>query len=255
MGDRLTMIDIKDLRNPDLQLRQTDERIIEELVTSIEHQGLLQPILVRPTHSQVFEIVFGVHRVEAFRRLERDAIPAMVKSLSDESAFLARVGENLTRNVLVDPISEARGYISLIDRGWTINAIAEQIGKSDSYVSDRVGLVRRLHPAIVSRVVEGNRKLTSTHAIFIARVKDRERQLELADFVERKGLSVRDLDQLIRDHLPITFQVATSPQAGQVALPERVLHTLHITSGDSVCARFKGRRIIIEPLNLDSELA
>ena len=249
VDDQISAVELKSLRGPDLKLRETDERIVEELVSSIKRQGLLQPILVRPTSSNLFEVVFGVHRVEAYRRLGRDAIPSLVKSLSDDAAFLARVGENLTRNVSVDPISEARGYVSLIDRGWTINAIAEQIGKSDSYVSDRVGLIRRLHPAIVHRVMQGKGKLTSTHAVFIARVKDRTRQLELAEFVEKKGLSVRELEQLIRDHLPIVFQVTPSPQAGQVSLPERVLRTLHIESGDMVCARFRGRKFIIEPVS------
>jgi ParB family chromosome partitioning protein len=249
MYDQLFMVEIKKLRKPELQLRQTDEKIVEELVNSIERQGLLQPILVRPIASQEYEIVFGVHRVEAYQRLGRETIPAIIRSLSDEASFLARVGENLTRNVLVDPISEAKGYISLIDRGWTINAIAQQIGKSDSYVSDRVGLIRRLDPSIVSRVVQGNRKLSSTHAVFLARVKDRSRQLELAEFVERKNLSVRELEHLIRDRLPITFHVALSRVAGQIALPDRLLRTLGMMPGERASVRFKGRKIIIEPIS------
>jgi ParB family chromosome partitioning protein len=245
--DQLLTIELKDLRTPDLQLRQIDEKIVEELVISIRRQGLLQPILVRPLASRGFEIVFGVHRVEAYRRLGRNAIPAMVRSLSDEGAFLARLGENLTRNVLIDPISEAKGYIFLIDKGWTINQIANQIGKSDSYVSDKVGLVRRLDPSIVSRVIHGSRKLTPTHAVLLARVKDRSRQLEFVEFIERKGLSVRELDKLIRNHVPILFQTALSRSPEQIALPARALHMLGITPGEKVHVRFRGRRIIMEP--------
>jgi ParB/RepB/Spo0J family partition protein len=251
--DRLFMVEITKLRKPELQLRQTDEKIVEELVNSIERQGLLQPILVRPVASQEYEIVFGVHRVEAYQRLGRATIPAIVKSLSDEASFLARVGENLTRNILVDPISEAKGYISLIDRGWTISAIAQQIGKSDSYVSDRVGLIRRLDPSIVSRVVQGSRKLSSTHAVLLARVKDRSRQLELAEFVEMKNLSVRELEHLIRDRLPITFDVTLSRVADQIALPDRLLRTLGMTPGERACVRFKGRKIIIESISIQTQ--
>jgi len=245
--DQLSMVELKDLRTPDLQLRQTDEKIVEELMISIKRQGLLQPILVRPVASRGLEIVFGIHRVEAFRRLGRNAIPAMVRSLSDECAFLTRVGENLTRNVSIDPISEAKGYIFLIDKGWTINQIAKQIGKSDSYVSDKVGLVRRLDPSILPRVMHGGKKLTSTHAVLLARVKDRSRQLEFAEFIERKGLSVRELEKLIRDHVPITFQAALSRSPEQIALPDRALHILGITPGEKVNVRFRGRRIVIEP--------
>lgn len=248
-SNQLSIIEIKNLRKPELQLRQIDEKIVEELAISIEHQGLLQPILVRPIASQIFEIVFGVHRVEAHRRLGRDTILASVRLLCDGSAFLARVAENLTRNVLVDPISEAKGYIFLIDKGWTINRIAKQIGRSDSYVSDRVGLVRRLDPTIVSRVVHGNRALTSTHAILLARVRDRSRQVELAEFVERKHLSVRELEQRVRSHLPIAFEAVLSHTAGQIALPDRALHTLGISPGERMWVRFKGRRIIIEPIS------
>ena len=156
------------------------------------------------------------------------------------------MAENLSRNIFVDPIVEAEGYIALIDKGWTIGAIAKQIGKSDSYVSDRVGLVRRLHPAIMRKASGGSARLTSTHAVLLSRVKDHARQLELADFVEDGHLSVRQLEELVRARLPVKFKVVLSSTSDQVALPGRVLQRLRMKSGDPIYVHFKGRRILLE---------
>jgi ParB-like chromosome segregation protein Spo0J len=71
--------------------------------------------------------------------------------MSDDESFLTRLIENLHRNIEINPLAEASGYITLIDNGWTVNKIAERIGKSDSYVSDRIGLIRRLHPEIAKK--------------------------------------------------------------------------------------------------------
>jgi ParB family chromosome partitioning protein len=224
-----------------------DQGLVGELACSIRHLGLLQPILVRPLGPDAFEVVFGLHRIEAYRKLGRRTIPAIVRAFSSEEAFLARIAENLSRNIFVDPIVEAKGYIALIEKGWTIGEVAKQIGKSDSYVSDRLGLVRRLHPSIVRRVSRGGTaKLTSTHAVLLSRVKDHARQLELADFVEMKHLSARQLEELIRRRLPVKFKVILSSTSDQVALPSRVLQRLRITPSGTVYAHFKGTRMILE---------
>lgn len=240
------MIPTSELRYPQLQLRPLDAKVVEELASSVRHLGLLQPILVRPVAREAFEIVFGLHRVEAGKKLGLKSIPAIVRPLSPEQAFLARVAENLSRNIWVDPISEARGYIALIEKHYTISDIAKQIGKSDTYVSDRVGLIRRLHPQILERIA-GSRTLTSTHAVLLSRVEDLHRQLELAGLVERKRLGVRSLEEFIRNRLPIKTHAVLSDKSDEVALPGRMLQGLGIRSGETVNLYLKGKRIIIEP--------
>ena len=243
----IVLIPTNQLRYPQLQLRRVDTKLLEELCASIKHLGLLQPILVRPVARETFEVVFGLHRVEACRKLGLKSIPAIVRSLSPEQAFLARVTENLSRNVYVDPISEAKGYIALVDKHYTIGEIAKQIGKSDSYVSDRIGLIRRLHPQIVERI-DGSKTLTATHAVLLSRVEDLHRQLELAGLVERKRLSVRSLEELVRNRLPIRINVVSSDKSDQVALPSRILRIVDIRPGETLYLRLKRKRLVMEAM-------
>jgi ParB family chromosome partitioning protein len=247
MPDDIVLIEIRNLRYPELQLRHIDHNVVEELACSIGSMGLLQPILVRPIGSGALEIVFGLHRVEACKKLKMEAIPAIVRRLSSDQAFLARVAENLSRNIQVDPISEAKGYIGLIDKHWTISEIARQIGKSDSYVSDRVGLIRRLHPSIVEQMIRGGNTLTSTHAVMLSRM-DLTRQIQLAEYVERKHLSVRQLENLIRNHLPFKLQVVPSNASDQIALPNRILQALGLKAEEMVYVQLRRKRIVMEPV-------
>lgn len=246
MPEEVVLIEIRTLHCPELQLRHIDHRIVEELARSIESLGLLQPILVRPIDLGAFEIVFGLHRVEACKRLKMETIPVIVRRLSSDQAFLARVAENLDRNIRVDPISEAKGYVALIDNHWTIGGIAKQIGKSDSYVSDRVGLIRRLHPSIVEQMIRGSKRLTSTHAVLLSRM-DPTHQIPIADYVERKHLSVRQLENLIRNQLPITLQVVFSNASDQIALPSRIMQALGLRPEQVVYVQLRRKRIILEP--------
>lgn len=150
-------------------LRVIDQARVSELAKSIESSGLLQPILVRPVES-IYEVVFGHHRLEACKRLGWESIPAVIREMSDDDSFLNKVVENLQRNEEINPLAEANGYITLINHGWTINSIAAKIGKSDSYVSDRIGLIRRLHPIIARRIMfNGNGHLKPSHCELLAR--------------------------------------------------------------------------------------
>ncbi len=78
-------------------------------------------------------------------------IPALVKDVSSEEAFLTGLIENLQRNIRISPVAEARGYKHLMAKGWTPHEIAQRIGKGDSYVYDRLRVVDRLHPTIQRR--------------------------------------------------------------------------------------------------------
>ena len=128
-------------------MRDLDDAVVEGLAKSIEGVGLLQPVVVRPL-GDGYELVFGLHRLEACRRLGWKTIPARVEEVSDEEAFLLNVVENLQRNGHINPVAEARGYKHLIERGWTMVQIAEKIGKSCGYVSDRLRVLHRLHPMV-----------------------------------------------------------------------------------------------------------
>jgi len=169
------------------------------MAESIKANGLLQPIMVKTT-GKGYELVFGLRRLEACRRLGWRKIPALVTSISDEDAFLAGLIENLQRNIRVNLIAEARGYKLLIEKGWTAHQIARKIGKRDSYIYDRLRILDRLHPTIQRQLITHVCKppITPSHAERLSLIQDRELQLKLAELVREKHLSVRQLERLTR---------------------------------------------------------
>jgi len=236
------------IRTTNDALRDLDARVVTELAKSIQQSGLLQPILVRPDHSW-YEVVFGHHRLEACKRLGWQTIPALIKTMSDGESFLTRLVENLHRNVEINPIAEANGYIRLIDRGWTINKIAERIGKSDSYVSDRIGLIRRLHPEVAKKFNgPDNKYLRPSHLESLAHLKSKDEQIELSYMIEQKHLSVRKLERMIAGGCSMRESVEERGDSLYVKLPRTVAEQVNIGAGDSVYVYVQTRsRIAIEP--------
>jgi len=183
-----------------VSLRPLDEKAVEELMESIQSNGLLQPVVVRPIDERQFRLIFGSHRLEAVKRLGWKSIPAMIRSASDEESFLISVTENLQRNVYVNPIAEAKGYKNLVSKGWTIGEIARRIGKSDSYVCNRMRVFERLHPELKKQIEfpRGNSPLTLSHAEHLSTIRDPVQQLELARLVRERNLSLHQLERLTR---------------------------------------------------------
>ena len=251
MGTRLEKpeeLPLDSIRTSCDALRDLDTRVLTELAKSIQQSGLLQPILVRPDRS-CYEVVFGHHRLEACKRLGWQTIPAFVKTMSDNESFLTRLVENLHRNIEINPIAEASGYIRLIDNGWTINKIAERIGKSNSYVSDRIGLIRRLHPEIAKKFNGADNKyLKPSHLESLARLKSKKEQMELTCMIEQKHLSVRKLERMIAGGYSMRECVEQVGDSLYVKLPKAVAEQVSINAGDSVYVYVQTRRrIAIEP--------
>lgn len=90
-----------------------DEEEIARLARSIRHRGLLQPILVRPFGTDMYQIVAGERRFRAFQRLRRTSIPAIIVELGDEEAQAAAVLENLQREDL-NPLEETEAILDLL---------------------------------------------------------------------------------------------------------------------------------------------
>jgi len=129
-----------------------------------------------------------------------EKIQALVKHISSEEAFLTGLIENLQRNIRINPVAEARGYKRLMAKGWTSHEIAKSIGKSDSYVYDRLRVLDRLHPTIQRKLITHVCKspITPSHAERLTLIEDIKVQLKLAELVRKKHLSVRQLERLTR---------------------------------------------------------
>ncbi len=167
---------------------------LEELAASIRSQGVLQAIIVRPIAGGRYEIIAGERRWRAAQLAGLHEIPALVRELSDEQAMAMALIENIQREDL-NPMEEARALLRLIqDFGMTHQQVAESVGRSRSAVSNLLRLCD-LHADVAAMLSAG--EIEMGHARALLAVAD-ELQPELAREVVRRGLSVRETEQLIR---------------------------------------------------------
>lgn len=171
-----------------------DDPSFEELVNSIKEKGVLQPILVREVESGLYECIAGERRLRACKKLGLKTIPAIIKKISDEDAYIIALIENLQRKDL-NPIEEALGYKKLIEKfGYTQDEIAKKIGKDRSTIANLLRLLK-LPPLIQEDIIQG--KLTTGHAKALLSLNNEEEQIYVRNIILQKGLSVRETEKLV----------------------------------------------------------
>lgn len=208
-GEMITQLPIDSISPQGYNLRRLDPQVVEDLKRSIRAVGVLQPIMVRPRAEGRFEVVFGNHRLEAARQTGLKSIAGLVRQITAQEAFLLQVTENIQRNVKMNPIAEARGYKQLIREGWSIHRIGTYVGKSDSYICDRLRLLDKLAPEIQDTLErKANGPISISHAEQLSLVESKVKQLELAGLIETQRLTVRQLEHLMAEG-PSTFCVCS----------------------------------------------
>ena len=193
--DGLRSIAVSDIRpNPD-QPRQTfNTDALDELADSMRQRGVIQPIVVRP-HGKTFQIVAGERRWRAAQRARLHQIPAVVRNLSDEETLEIAIVENVQRKDL-NAIEEAEAYAKLSsDFGHSQSRLAEIVGKSRSHIANLMRLLE-LPDSVKSLVID--EKLSMGHARALINAPNAH---ELAPQVVKQGLSVRDVERLVRKAL------------------------------------------------------
>ena len=143
-----------------------DEAKLWELAESIKHNGMIQPITVRP-NNQGFEIVAGARRFRAAQLAELFSVPARIVEIDDAQALEWQLVENSQR-VDVHPYEEAQGFQRLLDiPGYDVAALVEKSGKSASHVYARLSLLQ-LIPTVAEAFTQ--ERITASHANLIARL-------------------------------------------------------------------------------------
>ena len=165
-----------------------------ELVQSIREVGLLQPVVVRRTGSQRYELVMGERRWRAAREAGLSAIPAIIRSTADDALLRDALLENLHRSQL-NPLEEAAAYDQLLtDFGCTHQELAERIGRSRPQISNTLRLLN-LPLGVQRRVAAG--VLSAGHARALLALDDPGAQERLAHRIVAEGLSVRAVEELV----------------------------------------------------------
>lgn len=178
-----------------VQPRQVfDEDAMAELVHSIREVGLLQPIVVRRTGEDEYELIMGERRWRAAQEAGLTAIPAIVRQTGDDDMLRDALLENLHRSEL-NPLEEASAYAQLLDDfGCTHVELAQRIGRSRPQISNTLRLLK-LSPSVQRRVAAG--VLSAGHARALLAVEDPEVQDRLAQRVVAEGISVRGLEEIV----------------------------------------------------------
>lgn len=189
--------------NPLQPRREFDEGELDDLSASIAENGLLQPLVVRPSPAADgrFELVAGERRFRAIRKLSWDDVPVLIREVDDETLLVLALVENLQREAL-NPLEEAEGYRTLADRfGLTQAEIAHAVGKDRSTVANVLRLLR-LPPSIRKLLSEGS--LSMGHARALVAMEDDVRAAEIARQAVEEGWSVREVERRVSQGTPPT---------------------------------------------------
>ena len=173
--------------------KRFDEQALQDLADSIAQYGLIQPIVARKLDSGYYQIIAGERRWRASRMAGLTEVPVRVLEADDRRTAELALVENLQREDL-NPIEEARGYKTLMeDYGLTQEETARSVGRSRPAVANALRLLS-LSPAVMALVER--KELSAGHARAILPLESEKQQLELAQEVLKKSLSVRRTEQL-----------------------------------------------------------
>jgi ParB family chromosome partitioning protein len=193
--------------------RTFTEAELAELEASIKSNGLLQPITVRSQPGGGWELVAGERRLRAVGRLGWTEIPAVVHEFDDRAMLTLALVENLQRSDL-NPLEEAEGYQRLIDEfGLTQQQVADAVGKDRTTITNLLRVLTL--PAAIRNMVERGH-ITAGHARALLPIKDEKRQLDLANEIVARQLSVREVESRARETVSDGSQ---RPKTGAGRLP------------------------------------
>ena len=180
--------------NPYQPRKSFSQQSLEELSNSIKEIGLIQPITVRRTGVNSYELIAGERRLRASKMAGLEVIPAIIISGDERDSAIMAMIENLQREDL-HYLEEARGYSALIqDHGLTQEELAKKIGKSQSTIANKIRLLR-LSDKIKEELIQNN--LTERHARCLLRLPEEELRLKALNKIIEKNYNVKDAEMLI----------------------------------------------------------
>jgi ParB family chromosome partitioning protein len=238
-GDRIANLPLDLLQRGKYQPRlDMRPETLNELAQSIQAQGVMQPIVVRPLpagnpgESQRYEIIAGERRWRAAQMAGLREIPAIVREVPDEAAVAMALIENIQREDL-NPLEEARALSRLIEEfGLTHQSAAEAVGRSRAAVSN---LLRLMELADEVKQLLEQRSIEMGHARALLSLTSRRQQIEVAGLVAKKALSVRDTEALVRRLISPAAGRAAEDKATASADPD--IHRLELDLADKLGAR------------------
>ena len=229
-----------------------DNEALKELSDSIRTLGLIQPITVRKSGQDRYQIISGERRFRACKMAGLDMVPAYVRDADDQGMLEMAIVENIQRENL-DPIEIALSYQRLIDEcNLTQEQMAQRVGKNRVSVTNQLRLLKL--PAKVQHDLKVG-LISVGHAKVLLGVEDPAVQEELCDKIVRGGLSVRQLEDRIR-----AIGREEKPRPEPAELPEvyyRLLENIGRYFGDNISLKRSesGRGSITIKFDSDAQMS
>jgi ParB family chromosome partitioning protein len=208
-----------------------DDETLDTLAASISEVGVLQPIVVRRVGSG-YELIAGERRLRAAKKAGLATIPVVVRESDDAESLREALIENIHREDL-NPVELAEAFRELLDElGLKQETLAERLGMSRSHIANTIRLLQL--PADVQRLL-AERKIQAGHGRALLSLGDGEAQSTLAVRIAAEDLSVREVEELVRNYLEhpagvaaaageaVAARAASSPAASPLAEVEEVL--------------------------------
>lgn len=211
---------------------------LSELADSITEHGVLQPIVVRALPGGTYQIIAGERRWRASRQAGLAEIPAIVIEANDEKVRELALIENLQRQDLT-PLEEAEGYRSLMETaGMTQEQVAKRLGKSRPVVANALRLLN-LPEAVKEALTAG--RLSAGHARLLAALEPEE-AVKIAAETEKKGLSVRELERLLKKNRAATDRSKKEEPEKTAPFGDKMITELTLSMMDATGRQVKIRR-------------
>jgi ParB family chromosome partitioning protein len=247
-GERLLTLPVTSLTPGRYQPRtRMDETALAELADSIKAQGLMQPILARSITGGKYEIIAGERRWRASQLAGLKEVPVLVRDVPDEAALKMALIENIQRENL-NALEEAHGLQRLINEfAMTHQGVAESVGRSRAAVTNMLRLLNLAKP-VQTLMMDGQMDMGHGRALLAL---GNARQVEAAHEVVKRGLSVRETENLVARLLkPVTSKKVESKDRDVIRLEESLSERL--AAKVSIQANRKGAgRLSVEFDSLD----
>lgn len=202
--------------NPRQPRTSFEDEALESLAASIQEVGVLQPIVVRKAGTG-FELIAGERRLRAAKLAGLATVPAVIRESDDTESLREALIENIHREDL-NPIELAEAFRELLDElGLRQETLAERLGMSRSHIANTIRLLQL--PADVQQLVAEGR-IQAGHGRTLLSLGDADAQRTLATRIAAEDLSVREVEELVRNYLEHPATHATTPAQTLSAVPE-----------------------------------
>jgi ParB family transcriptional regulator, chromosome partitioning protein len=227
--------------NPFQPRTDFDQQALEELSNSLREQGVIQPVTVRKTDNGKFELISGERRCKAAQMAGLSSVPAYIRSANDQEMREMAIVENIQRENL-NPMEIALGYQQLIeDCHLTQEMLAERLGKSRSAITNQLRLLK-----LPAEIQIGLRQelISAGHARTLLAVENLQTQLEIYQDIIAQGLSVRDVEEIVRNINDPHDDTEEVPAEDKPRSPKEVNHKF--SELQKALSLFYGSKVVIK---------